>query len=99
MNFLTSEEKSIISSLPSIEDGYRIFDLETEFNFILFGMGIGFDLWFLEFSAGAFLMYHETSVTLRLCKSQNTRIKGNADFVPTMCNQNPDDIINLNEQH
>tara|TARA_B100000470_G_scaffold106103_1_gene81868 strand:+ start:170 stop:1309 length:1140 start_codon:yes stop_codon:yes gene_type:complete len=99
IKFLTSEEKSIISSLPSIEDGYRILDLETEFNFILFGMGIGLDLWFLEFSAGAFLMYHDTSVSLRLCKSQNTRIKGNADFVPTMCNQNPDDIINLNEQH
>ena len=99
IKFLTSEEKSIISSLPSIEDGYRILDLETEFNFILFGMGIGLDLWFLEFSAWAFLMYHETSVILRLCKSQNTRIKGNADFVPTMCNQNPDDIINLNEQH
>ena len=45
-DFITTEEKSILSSL----DSTRIVDLKTESNFILFGLGIGIDLWLLELS-------------------------------------------------
>jgi len=49
-------------------DSNRILDLKTESSFFLAGTGIGLDLWFLELSLTPFLMYHQTSVTLRSCK-------------------------------
>ena len=65
--FLTEQEKEILSSL----DNNRVFDLMTETNYFLFGTGIGIDLWFLETSLSPFLMYHDTSVSLRSCKNVN----------------------------
>ena len=70
-SFLTAQEKEKLSLL----DSNRIFDLKTESSFILAGIGIGLDLWFLEFSLTPFLMYHQTSITLRSCKYVNINMR------------------------
>ena len=44
-------------------------------------------------------MYHDTSVTLRSCKAQNIYFKGSGTLVPTMCQFNRNDIVDLNEKH
>ena len=98
IKFLTAEEKSKLLSLPS-EESNRAFDLKTESNFILFGTGVGLDLWLLEFATGAFLMYHDTSVTLRSCKFEDYSDSSGYDISTTMCQINPNDIIDLNKQH
>jgi len=93
--FLTEEEKSKLSSL----DSSRIFDLKTTSNFVLYGVGLGVDLWFLEISSGFFLMYHDTTVSLRSCKYTYIGYTGNGRYQPSKCQINPDDIINLDEQN
>ena len=93
--FLTAEEKSKLSSL----DSSRIFDLKTKSNFILSGVGLGVDLWFLEISNGFFLMYHDTTVSLRSCKFASLGYSGDGRYQPSKCQINPDDIINLDEQN
>ena len=93
--FLTAEEKSKLSSL----DSSRIFDLKTKSNFILSGVGLGVDLWFLEIYNGFFLMYHDTTVSLRSCKFVSLGYNGDPTYQPSKCQINPDDIINLDEQN
>ena len=69
-DFLTAEEKLILSS-RSILPNSRLFNFKTESNSILFGAGLGLDLWLLEGSWGPFLMIHDTSLALSACKSVN----------------------------
>jgi hypothetical protein len=47
---LTEEEKTKLSSL----DSTRIIDIETKLNYLLFGVGIGLDLWLFEYSFGPY---------------------------------------------
>ena len=68
--FFTSQEKTLVSRLS----GSRTFDLKTESYFVYTGIGLGLDLWFFEIGWGPFLMYHDTSVVLGACKSQNWRV-------------------------
>ena len=93
-NFITAEEKSILSSL----DSSRILDIKTESNFILFGLGIGFDLWILEHSFTPFIMYHQTKASLRSCKPVNWSGSTNSGFDWSQCRFNPDDIIKVSDQ-
>ena len=94
--FLTSEEKSLLLSL----DTNRILDLETKSNYLSFGVGVGFDLWFLEFSYGPFLMYHDSKVSLRSCSKYARRggWEGDLAYMPNHCQWNPENIIKLDEQ-
>lgn len=97
--FLTSEEKSLLSTL----DSNRLLDLKTDSDFFILGVGIGLDLWFFEFSQGIFLYYHDTAVTLRSCKFRyyaTRRESGaSASYMPEICDFNPNEIIDLDEQH
>jgi len=100
-DFLTAEEKLILSS-RSILPNSRLFNFNTESSFILFGAGLGLDLWFLEGSWGPFLMIHETSLKLSACKSVNFTTS-NLDldsmfFIPQICNRFPEQKINLDKQ-
>ena len=93
-NFITAEEKSILSSL----DSSRILDIKTESNFILFGASIGLDLWFIEISNGIFLMHHQTKASLRSCKPVNWAGSSGSGFDWSQCRFNPDDIIKVSDQ-
>ena len=77
----------------------NIFNLETRSNTLLFGTAFGIDLWFIEFSIGPFLMYHDTKVSLRTCKG-NIFIEGHTQsrYKPSSCQLYPDEVINLGEQ-
>ena len=96
-NFLTEEEKSLLSSLDSSVK--RVFDLKTTSNFVSIGVGIGLDLWFLEIANGFFLMYHETSVSLRSCQLWQHSSSGSSRDFPSYCQYSPNDIINLDKQN
>jgi hypothetical protein len=80
-------------------DDSNIFNLETRSNTLLFGTAFGIDLWFIEFSIGPFLMYHDTKVSLRTCKG-NIFIEGHTQsrYKPSSCQLYPDEVINLGEQ-
>ena len=91
--FFTTEERSKLSKL----DNNRIFDFKTVSNFILFGTGIGLDLWVLELSFGPFLMYHDTTITLSSCEFRRFSWSGNASYIPSRCKS--DSIINLDKQN
>jgi len=93
--FLTAEEKSKLSSLEST----RIIDIETESNYLLFGVNIGFDLWLIEYSFGPYLMYHDTTISLRSCKYKSFVYNGNSLDLPSICSFYPDDIIDLDSQN
>ena len=93
--FLTAEEKSKLSSLEST----RIIDIETESNYLLFGVNIGFDLWLIEYSFGPYLMYHDTTISLRSCKYKSFVYNGNTLDLPSICSFYPDDIIDLDSQN
>ena len=70
--FLTSEEKSLLSSLES----NRLLDLKTDSSLFILGFGLGLDLWIFEWSYSPFLMYYDTTVTLRSCKFRWHATKG-----------------------
>ena len=87
-DFITPEEKTILSSL----DSSRKIDIRTQTNFFLLGIGFGFDLWIIEQSVTPFIMYHDTNVSLRSCKSVNlSGTWGTMDWTP--CRIYPDDIV------
>ena len=93
--FLTAEEKSKLSSLENT----RILDLETGSKYLLFGVNIGFDLWLIEYSFGPYLMYHDTTISLRSCKYKSFKYNGNTLDMPSICSFYPDDIIDLDSQN
>ena len=93
--FLTAEEKSKLSSLEST----RILDLETGSKFLLFGVNIGFDLWLIEYSFGPYLMYHDTTISLRSCKYKSFMYNWNSPDNPSIFSFYPDDIIDLDSQN
>ena len=78
-------------------DDSNIFNLETRSNTLLFGTALGIDLWFIEFSIGPFLMYHDTKVNLRTCKRWlgNIKYSSNANQLPSDCKLYPDEVINF----
>ena len=92
--YITAEEKKILSSL----DSTRIVDLKTELNYILFGYGVGLDLWLLELSFAPFLMYHQTKASLRSCIYQrySDQLKSVTDV--SRCKFNPDEIVDVSNQ-
>ena len=99
-DFLTVEEKLKILS-RQLDDGFRVFNLKTESSFILFGIGLGLDLWLLEGSWGPFLMLHDTSLALSACKTQRFDLSADSEsstFIPPICNFFPKDKINLDKQ-
>jgi len=87
--FLTAEEKSTLSSL----DGSRNFGLKTQMNYILYNFGIGLDLWFFEFSTGAFLMLHDTKTSLITCTNVEFGYSGSNTYVPAKCDYSDDKRI------
>ena len=93
-DFITAEEKSILSSL----DSTRIVDLKTESNFVLFGVGVGLDLWIIEQSFTPFIMYHQTKASLRSCKMVHYSDQRSSSTDVSRCRFNPDDIINVSDQ-
>ena len=99
--FLTAEEKSKLSSLR-LDDAYRIFNLQTEVKFISLGVGFGLDLWLLEGSWGPFLMLHDTSVSLRACKTLDFGADAedidSMFLIPHTCTEYPNEIINLDKK-
>jgi len=92
--FLTEEEKLILSRL----DDSNILNLETTSNTLLFGTAFGIDLWFIEFSIGPFLMYHDTLVNLRSCKGNINISNAEFKYQPSSCQLYPDEISNLDEK-
>ena len=96
--FLSSEEKSKISSLSSDSR----FNLKTNQKFILFGTGIGLDLWILQIFQGFYLMYNDIKVHLRACKADPNRysggFNGSSAFYPKVCDYSPKDSISMDEQ-
>jgi len=94
--FLTSEEKSLLSSL----DEKRLLDLKTDTSLFILGFGLGLDLWIFEWSYSPFLMYYDTTVTLRSCKFRWHASSGHSqDYMPERCDFNPNDIIDLGKQN
>ena len=103
-DFLRPKEVSTVTQNLAFNNTGRFpyFDLLTESKFIFFGKGIGIDLWIFEASWGPFLMIHDTSLTLRFCKTdsfnQEPDDRDSFFFIPQGCEISPDDVIDLYRQ-
>jgi len=93
--FLTTDEKTKLSSSAD----KRVTDLQTKSNYIIYGIGLGYDLWIIENSFGLFLMYHDTTVNLRACKLHYMSMQGSERNFPTYCQLHPDYTIDLDKKH
>jgi len=68
------------------------FDVETKY--VVFGYGIGLDLWFIEFSYGPYLMLHETGIEMKSCLVQTDKAILYGD-IGEHCNTNSEKNIIL----
>ncbi len=102
--FLRPKEISKISQALDFDATGRwpSLNLLTESKFIFFGKGLGIDLWIFEASWGPFLMIHDTSLTLRSCKTTAYQVQEDGIdsifFHPIGCDIFPDDVIDLYRQ-
>ena len=77
------------------------FDLETKY--ILYGLGIGLDLWIIEFSHGPFFMFHETDINMKSCVIKSNHIlfdlsqyiNFNYDDMGEYCKNNSEKNLNI----